>query len=155
MESLEKLLAAHAFLRDLSTEHVRFMTGCARNVRFDAGALVLEEGKEADVMFLVREGRVALEIHVPGRGPERVETVGPGDVLGWSWLFPPYRWHIDGRAMETVRAFAFDGACLRAKMEADHDLGFAVSKRLLYQVHQRLERVRLQQLDVYASGEAR
>lgn len=150
VESLERLLAEHAFLDGLDPAQIQFMTGCARNVRFEAGALLFKEDDGADTMFLIREGRVTLEIHEPGAGPQRLETLVAGDVLGWSWLFPPYRWHLDGRALEPVRALAFDGGCLRAKMEADHDLGYALAKRLLYQVHQRLERLRLQRLDVYA-----
>lgn len=152
MESLERLLAEHAFLRDLSPEHIAFLTGCARNVRHEAGAYLIREGEDAGAMYLLREGRVALEIASPGRETAVVETLGPGDVLGWSWLFPPYRWHLDGRAVEPVRALAFDGACLRAKMESDPALGYRIATRLLYQTHQRLERLRLQQLDVYRAG---
>jgi CRP-like cAMP-binding protein len=81
----------------------------------------------------------------------QLETLGPGEILGWSWLFPPYRWHFDARASEPTRAVALDGTCLRAKCEADHDLGYALVKRFLYQLHQRLERSRLQLLDVYRS----
>jgi CRP/FNR family cyclic AMP-dependent transcriptional regulator len=70
-------------------------------------------------------------------------------VLGWSWLFPPYRWQFDARAVEPVRAFRLDGNCLRTKCEADHDLGYELVKRFLYQVHTRLERTRMQLLDIY------
>jgi CRP-like cAMP-binding protein len=149
METLERVLRDHPFLRELTDAQVHFMTGCARNRRYEAGEFLIREGSEADAMFLLREGRVAIEIDHPGQGPQQVESLGPGDVLGWSWLYPPYRWHIDARAVDRVRAFAFDGTCLRKKVVEDHDLGFVLVKRLLYQAHQRLERVRLQWMDLY------
>ena len=90
------------------------------------------------------------EIHRVARIP-LTDALGraAGEVLGWSWLYPPYRWNFDARAVEPVRAFALDGNCLRAKCEADHDFGYELVKRFLQQVHMRLERTRLQLLDVY------
>jgi CRP-like cAMP-binding protein len=149
MEDLGRLLREHEFLRDLSEEHMQLMLGCAKNVRFGTGDFLLREGLPATTFYLVRLGRVSLEIAVPGKGPVRMETVGPGDVVGLSWLMPPYRLHLDARAIEPVVALAFDGTCLREKMEADHDLGYALSRRLFEKACQRLERVRLQRLDVY------
>jgi CRP/FNR family transcriptional regulator, cyclic AMP receptor protein len=149
METLQALLREHPFLKGLAERHLEFLTGCASNVRFDAGAFLCREGQEADSSFLLRTGRVVLEIDIPGRGVNQVQTVEPGEVLGWSWLYPPYRWQFDARAVEPVRAIALDGTCLRAKCEADHDLGYEIVKRFLYQVHQRLERTRFQLLDVY------
>ena len=77
-------------------------------------------------------------------------SVGSGDVLGWSWILAPYHCHFDARAIEPVEALALDGATLRAKCEADHELGYQVTRRLLFVVQQRLERVRMQLLDLYA-----
>lgn len=79
-----------------------------------------------------------------------MESLGPGDVLGLSWLVPPYRAQLDARAVEPVIALAFDGQCLRGKLDADHDLGFALAQRMFEQAYHRLERVRLQRLDLYA-----
>jgi CRP-like cAMP-binding protein len=149
MENLERLLRAHDFLNGLSEEHTRLLVSCAKNVRFDVGAFLLHEGREATTFYLVRAGQVALEVDVPGKGIVQMETVGPGDVLGLSWLIPPYRSHLDARAVEPVVALAFDGTCLRGKMESDHDLGFTLTKRLFEKAYRRLERVRLQRLDVY------
>jgi CRP/FNR family transcriptional regulator, cyclic AMP receptor protein len=149
MESLERILSQHPFLRDLDAEEIRFLVSCAANRRFEAGTLLLHEGDPADAFFLVRSGRVSLEAQVPGRGPFQLESVGGGDVLGWSWLFPPYRWQLDARAVEPVVALVFDGRCLREKMELDHRLGFAITKLLLHQLYERLMRVRLQRMDLY------
>jgi CRP-like cAMP-binding protein len=149
VETLEGILRTHAFLRGLDERHLPFLTGCAKNVRFEPDAFLFREDEEADASYLIRSGRVALEISVPGREIVQLETVGAGEVLGWSWLFPPYRWHFDARALEETRAVALDGRCLREKCETDHRLGYELVKRFLYQLHQRLERARLQLLDVY------
>ncbi|HEY2105024.1 MAG TPA: cyclic nucleotide-binding domain-containing protein [Candidatus Binataceae bacterium] len=149
MENLARLLKEHLFLRGIEDRHLEFLTGCASNVRYTTDEFLFKEGQESNASYLLREGRVALEVAVPGRGPVQLQTVEAGEVLGWSWLYPPYRWQFDARAVEPVRAFALDGNCLRAKCEADHDLGYEVVKRFLYQVHARLERTRMQLLDMY------
>jgi CRP-like cAMP-binding protein len=152
MEDLERLLREQDFLKGLSEEHTRLLVSCAKNVRFNPGDFLLHEGAEATTFYLVRTGRIALEVNVPGKGILQMESVGPADVLGLSWLIPPYRSHLDARAVEPVLALAFDGTCLRGKMDADHDLGFALTKRLFQEAYRRLERVRLQRLDVYGAA---
>ncbi len=149
METLERLLREHPFLKTMEGRHLEFMAGCAANVRFAAGQFLFKEGDPADAAYLVREGRVALEIHAPGRGSTLFATIEGGQVFGWSWLFPPYRWYFDARAVEPVRAITFKGDCLRNKCEADHDLGYELLKRFLQEVDRNLERIRLQLLDVY------
>ena len=149
MENLERLLREHPFLSGLQSDQLAFMVGCAKNVRFDEGAYLFRDGEEANAFFLVREGDIALEMEVPPRGRVVVETLEPGDIIGWSWLFPPYRWDVDARAMRRSRLIQFDGQCLRDKLDQDHALGFALTKKLLFAVHERLERVRLQNLDIY------
>lgn len=152
MEGLEELLRGHPFLRDLSEAQRRFLLGCASAVAVQAGALMLREGEEAKALYLLREGQVRLELHLPGRGAVQMESLGAGDILGLSWLFAPYRWQLDARAITPVRALAFDGPCLRARMEEDHDLGYALSRPLLGQLYERLKRVRLQRADLYREG---
>jgi CRP-like cAMP-binding protein len=149
MENLERLLREHHFLEGLSPEQIQFLVGCARNERFHAGTYLFRDGEKADEFLLVRKGSVGLEVHVPGKGPVVMETLGPGDIVGFSWLFPPHRTHLDGRARDEVVALVFDGECLRRKMESDPVLGFALTKRLLQHLYKRLERVRMQRLDIY------
>jgi len=149
VENLARLLKDHPFLAGMEQVHLEFLAGCAANARYAADEFLFKEGQESDASYLIRTGRVALEVSIPGRGLAQLQTVETGEVLGWSWLYPPYRWQFDARALEPVRAFRLDGNCLRAKCETDHDLGYELVKRFLYQVHVRLERTRIQLLDVY------
>jgi CRP-like cAMP-binding protein len=151
MESLEQVLAESPFLQGLEAHHLELITGCASNVRFDGGQYLFHEGEEAEKFFLIRHGRIALEVFTPDRGPITIQTLEPGDILGWSWLVPPYQWRFDAKAIELVRAIALDGKCLRTKCETDHDLGYDLLKRFAHVIEQRLEATRLQLLDVYGT----
>lgn len=150
--SLARLLKEHALIKDLAESHVEFLSGCAKTERIQAGRFLFREGQPASELSLICSGKVALEIQDSGRGTRIVETLGADDVLGWSALFPPYRWGLDARVLETVNIITLDGVCLRKKLEADHSFGYAFTRRLLCEVHERLERVRLQHLDVYGAG---
>ena len=155
VETLEGVLKEHRFFRELAPDYLKTLAGCAANVRFRAGDVIFREGAAANQFYLIREGRIAIEVFVPGRGALTIQTLGAGEVLGWSWLFPPYRWTFDARAGEEVRAFALDGKCLRDKCEADHDLGYELMKRFSVIMTERLQATRLQLLDVYGGiGEA-
>jgi CRP-like cAMP-binding protein len=149
VESLARSLATQPFCRDLTQTQVEFLAGCAKNARFDPGTLLVHEGTLAESLFIVRSGRVTIESQVPGRGSVKVDTLGPGDILGWSVLLPPFRWHLDARALEPTLTFALDANCLRGKVQADHSFGYAFTLQLLASASQRLMQARLQQLDVY------
>jgi CRP-like cAMP-binding protein len=151
IEDMRTILAEHPFLQGLEPQIVDALVGCATHRPIAAGQFLFREGESADSTFLLKSGRIALEIHVPGRDAVRIQTVGAGEAVGWSWLFPPYRWHFDARALEDTRTVHLDGACLRQKCESDHSLGFGLAKRFLLLVHQRLERTRMQILDVYGA----
>ena len=150
VESLEAIIADHSFFSDLEQRYVQSLTGCAANVRFDAGTYLFREGEPADHFYLIRQGKAAIEISAPPRKPIIVQTLSGGDVLGWSWLVPPYQWRFHARAVEPVRAIALDGKCLRARCEENHDLGYELLKRFAQVMTQRLEATRFQLLDVYA-----
>ena len=149
MKTIDEIIAGTPAFAGLAPEHLELIAGCARNTAFDAGATILREGAPADTFYVLRRGAVALEIAVPGGGELVIETLGPGDTLGWSWLFEPYRWHFDVRATEPVGAVAFDGACLRGKCEQDHDLGYELMRRFAGSLLRRLQSTRVQLLDVY------
>ena len=148
MDDLERILRAHPLLAELESDHVKFLVGCAKNVRFRSGEYLLREGDREDTLYLIRQGDVAIEMARPGSEPICIETVGAGDVLGVSLLTPSAA-HLDCRARETVVALAIDNTCLQRKMNEDPRLGFTISMRLLERTYQRLSRARLQHLDVY------
>jgi CRP/FNR family transcriptional regulator, cyclic AMP receptor protein len=133
----------------MDPRYLQLAVGCAANVRFDAGELIFRQGYEAEHFYLIRAGKVALEIYVPGRGGLTIQTLGAGEVLGWSWLVPPYNWRFDGRAAEVTRAIVFDGKCLREKCEEDHELGYELQKRVIAILGVHLDATRFRLLDVY------
>ena len=149
MEGLERIVAEHRLFQGLGAEFVNLASGCAKNVVFKADEYLFHAEDPADWIYLIRHGRVALEVATPGRGAVQFETLGEGEIAGLTWLLPPYRWGYDARATDLVRAIALDAKCLRDKCEADHDLGYEILKRFLPVLVQRLQATRLQLLDVY------
>ena len=149
MEKVETILAGHAFLKDLNPKWLKPIARCASNVSYEAGQMVYREEDEADQFLLILKGRVAIEIFVPGRGPLTIQTVGPGDVLGWSWLFHPYKRRFDAKAVEFTVGVALDGRSLREMAEQDHDLGYELLKRFAQVAVERLQATSRQLLDIY------
>ncbi len=152
MKTLDELVAQSPIFSGLDQQYLELIAGCGQNTGFEAGQYLFREGDQADTFYLVRHGRVMLETFVPGRGALTIETVDEGEVVGWSWLFAPYRWHYDARALDVVRAVAFDGTCLRGKCNDDHTFGFHLLCRFAPVMVERLEATRLQLLDVYGSA---
>ncbi len=148
-QTLEKIIAGHPYFADLESDYTSLLVGCASNVRFEPGRYLWREGEEANQFYLIREGRVAIEMVPPHRKAIVVETIGEGEILGWSWLLPPYTWRFHARAVETTRAIALDGKCLRQKCEQNHDLGYELLKRFAQIINHRLDATRMQLLDVY------
>ena len=117
---------------------------------FDAGQYILRDGDPADLFYLVRDGTVAIELAAPPRGRLVLQTLADGDLLGWSWLVPPYRWSFDARAVSLVRCLGFDAKRLRALCQENHDFGFVLLQRYVRVMAARLTAARLQMLDLYA-----
>lgn len=151
METLEAIVAAHPFFKSLAPHYLQLAVGCAANVRIDPDQFICRAGAEANEFYLIRDGRVALELNVPAQGPHIIQTLEPGDILGWSWLFPPHRWHFDARAVKLTRTIALDGKCLRTKCEEDHEFGYELLMRFSNILVQNLEATRLQLLDLCGS----
>lgn len=149
METIDALLREVPVFRGLEPAQLQLIAGCGSNVHFDQGTVLFREGDAADTFYVVRHGTVSLETYVPARGPAMIETLEPGEVVGWSWLFPPYRWHFDARALTDVRATAFDGACLRGKADYDPRLGYDLMSRFAQVLIERLQWTRLRLLDLY------
>ena len=152
MRTIEQYLPDHPFFAGLDAPGLALVAGCATNVSFAAGDFLFREGEPADQFFVVRRGRVAIEVHGPAAGTMVVDTVDAGDVVGWSWLVAPYRWLFDARAVEATGAVAFDGQCLRGKCDQDPRLGYDLMKLVTQVMFGRLVAARLRLLDLYGSA---
>jgi CRP/FNR family cyclic AMP-dependent transcriptional regulator len=154
VENLGRVISEHPFCQGLQPYYVDLLVSCASNVRFEKGHHLFRNGGEANQFYLIREGKISLEVLAPQRPPLTVETVEAGEVLGWSWLVPPYRWHFGARAVEPVSAISVDGRCLRAKCEKNSQLAYELLRRTVEIVGRRLEATRFRLVDLY-SAEAR
>jgi CRP-like cAMP-binding protein len=139
---LTSVLARHPFLRGLKREHLETLAKCAMPVRHVGGAVIFREGDPANRFYLIEQGHVAVEATEKDGRRVPVQVIGPGDVLGWSWLFPPYTWHFDARAVEPISAIFFYGSRLREQGEEDHDFGFEMMKRMAQVILERLQATR-------------
>ncbi|HUK70191.1 MAG TPA: cyclic nucleotide-binding domain-containing protein [Streptosporangiaceae bacterium] len=142
-------LTQHPFLRGMAEEHIARLNQVTRYIAVPAKYRLFDEGGTADRCWLIEAGQVALDLHVPGDGPVIIETLGRGDVVGWSWLFPPFEWLLGGVTMQPTQAFELDGRAVRAMCEADSVLGHELTRRMVTVVVRRLQATRIRLLDVY------
>jgi hypothetical protein len=145
--------AAHPFLAVLSEAHRAKLARHAAPADFPPGRRIFDEGGHADRFWLIETGSVALDMRVPGRGDAVVETLPAGTVLGWSWLYRPYRWSFGARALagNGVDAIAFDAAAIRGEFEFDAAFGYSVLNCFLPVIVERLQATRVRMLDLYAA----
>jgi CRP/FNR family transcriptional regulator, cyclic AMP receptor protein len=136
-------LAAHPFLRGMSHDQLGVLAGAARDVSFPARCRLFEDGGSAARFWLIQSGHVSLDLHVPGEGPVVIETIGMGELLGWSWLFPPYRWAFGAVAVTAVEAFEFDAPMIRELCAADPELGYEFNQRVTRVLARRLQATRV------------
>ena len=141
-EPMSVRVALHPFLAGMNPGHLALLTDCAMAVHFEKGQTILREGELANRFYLIESGKVVLESGDGLGDPVIVETVGTGDLLGWSWMFPPYVWHFTARAAEPTTAIFFYGTILREYCERDHSLGYELFKRMTPVMLQRLQRAR-------------
>jgi CRP-like cAMP-binding protein len=153
MQTLDELVAQSDVFAGLDLAQAELIAGCGRIAAVAQGERIFREGEPADTFYLLRRGRVALTAHVPARGDVTIETLEAGEVVGWSWLFEPYRWHFDARAVDDVGVIAFDGACLRGKCDADPALGYELMRRFSQVMIDRLQHTRTRLLDLYGDGD--
>lgn len=136
---LEKAVGNHPFLRGMSESHIRNLVDCAMFTRFEAGQVVFREGEVANRFYLIERGKVSIETHTDDNRMMTVQTVGPGDVLGWSWLFAPYYWHFDACAVDPTEAIFFYGTRLREKCDDDREFGYQLMRRVAAILMERLQ----------------
>lgn len=151
MRTIDQLLHEHPFFAGLDADALTLIAGCAANRHFATGQHLFHEGGPADVFYVVRHGRVAIEAHRPAGGSVIIETVDDGEVIGWSWLIPPHRWQFDARAVAPTSAVVFDGACLRGKCDDDPRFGYALMSRVAQVMYGRLQAARVRLLDLYGA----
>ena len=145
-------LATHRFWHGMSHRQLAVLAQCASDVRLPPGHRLFEDGGHARRFWLIRSGYVALDLNVPGEGPVKLETIGLGELLGWSWLFPPFRWAFGAVTAGPVEAFEFDAQAVRACCEADPRLGYEVTRRLARVVTNRLQATRVRLISVSAQA---
>jgi CRP/FNR family transcriptional regulator, cyclic AMP receptor protein len=143
IEVTAEALAAHPFLHGMSPEHLAGLATAASDVTFPARQRLFEDGGNATRFWLLQSGYVALDLNVPGQGRMKIDTIGMGELLGWSWLFPPHRWAFGAVATGPVEAFEFDGRMVRARCASDPVLGYEVTRRLACVVAKRLQSTRV------------
>ena len=148
MKTIADMLKEHPFFAELTSDKIALISSCAKNVHFRAGEKLAEAGDDAGIFFLLRSGDVALSMQ-GAKGPFLFQTLHAHDIVGTSWLIPPYHWTCSATAQTPTAALAFDGTCLRGKCEKDHNLGYTLMKHLLSIMVKREESLKLHILDIY------
>lgn len=151
MTTLESLIAVHPFTKDINPRFLHLLNECATFERFGANQEIFHEGFEADRFLLIHSGRVALQTFVPGTGLATIQTIGPGEALGWSWLYPPYRWHFSAVTVEPVEAAGLCARTLRDRMLENHEFGCEIAMRVGQMILDRLQATRLRLLEMYGA----
>ena len=149
MEALKEILFNHPDFKDLNPEYINRLCECAREESFAANSFIFKTGEPAEDFYIIESGEVAVEIYSPPKGPLTILTLGMNDILGWSWLYPPYTWHFEARANSDVKTYAFDAHKMRHLCHEDYEFGYHFSNCFGKVMLQRLSATRLQLLDVY------
>lgn len=143
----------HPFFNDLDPIHRKEIEKISETVKYREGDRIFHQGDPDDRFCLIQEGTVALQAYAPGRGGKTIDTAGPGDYVGWSWIVPPFRAHYDAVAVEPVVAVSIDAKALRDLCEKDHSFGYHVMNRIVKMMEHRLQGTRLLLLDLYGTSQ--
>jgi len=149
VKKVEQFVREHSLFEGMDPSQVTFIAGCGRLRRFAKGDYLTRENDPADAFYLLLEGRAVIETHRHNEPPTPLLTLGENDVVGWSWLIPPYRSQFDARALSDLRTVELDGRCIRNKCETDQQMGYQLLKRLSSVLVSRIHGARLQLLDIY------
>ena len=150
-ETVAARISAHPFFAALTDDQRAALAEDGAAVTFTAGERLFDEGGIADRFWLIEDGSIALDMRVPGRGDQIIETMGAGSVLGWSWLHPPYRWHFGAAARVDTTAIEFEAPSVRRRCDADPAFGYAALGLFTPVITERLQATRLRLLDLYAT----
>jgi CRP-like cAMP-binding protein len=149
MQDLTTILTEQRFFEGMRQDLVHEVADCSHIVTANVDDYLIREGVSADHFCIIRSGRVSVEMVSPNRGSVRIQSVEAGDILGWSWFIPPYRYRFDGRTVKPSEVIYIDGKKLRGRCENNHELGYEIFQRMALVIAQRLQAARLQLLDLY------
>lgn len=149
MDAINQILIEHPFFRHLPPAVIHRLIRFASLGKFNAGQFIFTEGEDANDFFLVLKGGVSLEVNIANYGPVKIEMINRNDVIGWSWLYPPYQWHFDARAVEETEMLILNGKALRSHIEIDHELGYSLMKNIGEVMGQRLQAARRKIIEFY------
>jgi len=152
MKDLQTIITSHPLFQDMKPQHQAMLGSGAKEAEFKAGELLFRQGEPANQLHLILSGNVSLEAHEPGGGTVPVQTLGPGDLLGWSWLFPPFIWNFQARAIERTEVIVLSGGHLLSSADRDHEFGYELMKRVAQVVIKRLQSARKQLLDLQTAS---
>ena len=147
--SIERILSNQSTFKNLEPKCIELIAGCATHRTFAEGEFILKEGEDASKFFVVKKGRVAIEVYTGNKGSLKIQTLSDRDLLGWSWLFPPYKNQFDALALTTVNTIMFEASCIREKCAKDYRFGYLILHRITEVVVDRLRNTRLQLIDIY------
>lgn len=150
IKKIAELLSAHPLFEGFDSDTMEFLAGCAENKAYRKGEYIFKTGEPADKFYILRSGDVALEMQIPGRARLTVQSLHTDQLIGASWMLPPFTWRLDARAMTNIRVTRVDAACLRDKCDENHELGYTIMKRFLPIIAERLQATRMQLVDLYA-----
>ena len=154
MRTIDELLHEQPFFAGLDESVIRLVAGCAVNVHFRPGEFLFRQGDSAEKFYIIRHGSVALEVHSPAKGAVVMDTADDGEVVGFSWLVPPFRYLFDARAVQETSAVSFDGTCLRGKCDDDPRIGYQLMQRTAHVMYDRMHAARVRLLDLYGTPSA-
>jgi CRP-like cAMP-binding protein len=152
MKDIKQLIQEHPFFKGMETDDLSVLAGCGRNEFYRADTYLAQEGTLANDFYIIRQGVIQVEVHAPPKAGQIIQTLKGGDIAGWSWIFPPYRWNFDLKVAEDCSVITMDGLCLRDKCEADPRLGYDLMKRFAAIMTERLRATRMQLLDLYEAN---
>ena len=148
-KSMKEIIASQPFFEGLEDQYLTLFAGCASNKHFKEGEFLLKENEQSTQFFIIKEGKVVIEVFGGNKGTIRIQTLSEGDLVGWSWLFPPHKNQFDAIALTTTRVIAFEGNCLQKKCKNDTNFGYEMLRRMTAVIIDRLRNTRLQLIDIY------
>jgi len=146
-QSIEDYLPTHAFFSELDDNFMKFLTDSATELKIKKGDVLFQQGERADKFYLLRNGQVSVQVPALMGPTLEIQTLGEDQILGWSWLIPPYRWNFQARALEDSDLLEFDGSAILARCEEDPKFGYELLKRFAALMSERLDAARQKTMD--------